>query len=76
MTGIRRRHVAGEDEQASDLAVAAVHRLGLGLADLHVIARRPARGVLIPTDRHPWVRSARRAPGPDDTPRPGTGSAG
>jgi 3-oxoacyl-[acyl-carrier-protein] synthase III len=38
MTGIRRRHVAGDDEQASDLAVAAARKLDLDGVDLLIFA--------------------------------------
>lgn len=38
MTGIRRRHVAAPDQQASDLAVAAVRRLAPDTVDLLIFA--------------------------------------
>ncbi|MFI6509699.1 3-oxoacyl-ACP synthase III family protein [Streptosporangium sp. NPDC050855] len=38
LTGVRRRHVAGDDEQASDLAVHAVRRLDHSEVDLLIFA--------------------------------------
>ncbi|MEU8266109.1 ketoacyl-ACP synthase III [Sphaerisporangium sp. NPDC049002] len=38
MTGIVRRHVAADDQQASDLAVAAARKLDIGDADLLIFA--------------------------------------